>query len=79
MQGNGDVSVNLPKYQLCWDCANAVGGCKWSKHLKPIKGWEAVKTRVGTPVETYLIIKCPLFVRDAYDGGIRKVPLNYHL
>ena len=41
---------------LCWSCANAVPsadgkrGCSWSIGLKPVKGWDAVKS-----VKTYNI------------------------
>ena len=74
--------VQKPK-TLCWDCANATGGCSWSDHWKhqPVKGWYAVrndlKSKEGTMVESYIVISCPEFVRDAREGGmIRKKVKN---
>jgi hypothetical protein len=30
---------------LCWCCAKATtGGCSWSAHFIPVKGWEATPT-----------------------------------
>lgn len=60
---------------LCWDCANACGGCTWSDHWlhKPINGWTAVradlKTKDGEVTESYIVTECPEFIRDAYDYG----------
>ena len=68
---------------LCWDCDNATGGCSWSEHMNhtPVKGWYAVrndiKTKEGTHTESYIVISCPEFVRDAREGGmIRKKVKN---
>lgn len=30
--------------QLCWDCANACGGCNWSARYEPVSGWDATPT-----------------------------------
>ena len=60
---------------LCWDCANATGGCSWSMHTehKPVEGWNAIRrdihNKYSEPVESYIVISCPEFVRDARNGG----------
>ena len=66
----------MGKFTLCFDCAKAIGGCNWSDHGKPVKGWDAEKfPPSGTkPYEAYFIKNCPEFVRDAYDGGTRRTP-----
>ena len=61
--------------QLCWDCANACGGCEWSDHLEPVPGWDATPTsrvlkvggkgKGGTRVASSFVIHyCPKFRRD---------------
>ena len=59
------VTTNQPNYprQLCWDCEKALGGCSWSRHFKPIEGWDAIyiPDRPQNPA-TYSIIACPEFV-----------------
>ena len=64
---------------LCWDCANACGGCSWSEKLMPVKGWKSEDTRVLTQinrtVESRRIIECPEFKRDSWGNGLyRKEP-----
>ena len=60
---------------LCWDCAKACGGCRWSKKLKPVPGWtaehfEAVLYSNGyIKRDTYIVTACPEFERDALKGG----------
>lgn len=59
---------------LCWDCAKAAhDGCSWAESLKPVEGWEAVPTVKqqfrGEPLHSFLVISCPEFERDAYNGG----------
>ena len=62
-------------FTLCWDCANYCGGCSWSDHWmhKPVEGWTAIRndirTKAGDVVESYIVMGCPEFVRDAYGGG----------
>ena len=64
---------------LCWDCANACGDCSWSRHYdkKAVKGWtvrEKLVTVDGDIVdESYCVIKCPEFIRDAMKGGLVRV------
>ena len=59
---------------LCWDCSRAIGGCSWSDEGKPVRGWTAKGTQKTStkPYNTYLVIDCPLFDRDAYGGGLKK-------
>lgn len=60
---------------LCWSCANAVPdkygkhGCAWSRHFKPVEGWDAQETRMYSgkegknSVQSYCVRQCPEFVR----------------
>lgn len=61
--------------QLCWDCANACGGCRWSSEFKPVNGWTAKEVYVGQKdrgAYTYFITECPEFKRDGmYNGLVR--------
>lgn len=58
---------------LCWDCANACGGCSWSsREAQPIDGWDATPMKVNMNphlVDSYIVHSCPQFVRDAKNGG----------
>lgn len=68
--------LNNHSSQLCTECARAVGFCEWSKHLKPVEGWEAVPTmikhmnkRSSTNTEilvtdSYRVISCPMFIEE---------------
>ena len=55
---------------LCWTCKNAVGGCSWSKNFEPVKGWEAIPTKVRGNLEidewldSYMVISCPKYLED---------------
>lgn len=63
----------------CWDCHRATGGCSWSDSLIPVEGWTAEDTkriRGDKTVEHVMVIKCPLFVRDAYRGGLYRYKEN---
>lgn len=74
--GVGDCS-------LCWDCANATlpHKCPWVGDGTPIDGWWARKTKLKFKggdgsggsyvrmVDSYNVIVCPLFERDAWRGG----------
>lgn len=64
--------IEYQSKQLCWDCANACGGCEWSDRLEPVPGWDATPTqrvlkyrrKGGTRVEaSYIIRFCPKFRR----------------
>lgn len=62
------------RQSICWDCRKASGLCDWTDHWKhmPIPGWQAEKTFLrckGELTESYLVIECPEFDRDAYNGG----------
>ena len=52
-----------PESTICWRCKNALGGCSWSKNFKPVKGWEAVATKIDSNykngIESYKVITCP--------------------
>jgi len=64
------------KITLCWDCANAIGKCPWSKKLVPVKNWVAkrvpFKEQGVKDSFTYAIEQCPLFVRDGVYNGARR-------
>lgn len=65
---------------LCWDCRRARGdseGCTWSRWFEPVEGWDAEKSdlyidRTRT-ITSYTVRRCPRFLRDAYDGGQRRL------
>ena len=71
-----DCLTSKPQ-QLCWDCANACGGCEWSKDFQPVPGWDAIFAPVkanksGKPkefkLESYAIRACPKFVKEERHG-----------
>ena len=40
---------NNLKPTLCWSCKRAVKNkCSWAEDFKPVKGWLAVPTTLGT-------------------------------
>ena len=63
---------------LCWDCAKACAGCNWSRQHEPVDGWEAVPTKIKicstVEMDTYRVINCPEFERDALNGGTIRLP-----
>ena len=65
-------------HTLCWNCAHSVHPdvCPWVDDFTPVPGWTAVKTSLMQdsvqPYESYRVVSCPLFKRDAYRGGTRK-------
>ncbi len=60
---------NQNKETLCWECKNACGKCSWSKNFVPVKGWEALPTKIKgsfeseTVIDSFLVINCPEFIR----------------
>lgn len=53
------------KETICWKCANACGGCDWSKkRAKPVDGWEAIRRDLSRGIESYIVLSCPKFVPD---------------
>ena len=57
-QGKGGES------SLCWQCQNYAGGCSWSRHFIPVKGWVAVPVENGNSSPSYRVKKCPEFIKD---------------
>lgn len=56
---------------ICWDCKRAVLGCSWSKSYTPVRGWNAIKTKIEINnngirkyIDSYKVIECPLFEAD---------------
>lgn len=65
---------------LCWSCANACGGCSWSKTgtygrvtriPAPVPGWTAIpskirdyKRREMIEQPGYIVLKCPQYKPD---------------
>ena len=72
-----DIMCNYAKRisTICWGCAKATGNCSWSDYPnpKPVKGWRAVRNDIqhkdGTSVESYIVIECPEFIKDAEEYG----------
>ena len=59
-------------FTLCWDCANASGGCSWADELQPVEGWQAYPCVANSrylPYDSFIVLTCPLFERDAVSGG----------
>lgn len=53
------------KDTICWECANACGGCSWSrKKAKPVPGWDAIRHDLYGGIESYIVISCPEFAPD---------------
>ena len=55
---------NTPNKSLCWSCQNAVPsattGCSWSRHFKPVEGWEATQNP-NPEMESFRVRQCPCF------------------
>lgn len=56
------------KKTICWGCANACGGCCWSKSFKEVPGWNATPTKIystkDSKVDSYIVHKCPMYKKD---------------
>ncbi len=54
---------------LCWHCAKAIKKCPWSKNFKPVKGWDAIPTKIrigyNEDVDSFFVRDCPLFEADS--------------
>ena len=69
------------QHTLCWDCAKATTGeCNWSQaeDYSPVPGWTAIPTVIHSTLESgrtdsYIVIKCPEFKRDAELFGQRRL------
>lgn len=64
------------KRTICWDCGNATGGCCWSESLTPVKGWNAIRkdiTGKENNEESYIVLNCPEFTRDARGYGAERM------
>lgn len=64
---------------LCWDCrCSTTGECRWSRKLKPVKGWVAeekcIKDGIG---RSFLVRECPEFVRNSWGGGTYRTEIEY--
>ena len=72
-----DMNFMTTPKTICWDCAKYCGLCSWSKDAVPVEGWNAVPTVKkpyhGEPLESFLVLNCPEFQRDAWDGGLKRL------
>lgn len=54
--------------QLCEECRNACGGCRWSDELLPVDGWSAEPSKIyidkHKPVDSFHVIECPMYIPD---------------
>ena len=61
---------------LCWDCANATGGCNWSDELQPVEGWKIIPTMKKAfnhpDYPSCIVLECPEFKRDAIRSGMKR-------
>lgn len=64
----------MASFTLCWTCAKATGNCDWSREGIPIEDWKAniVKSKRNGSFDTYMVISCPKYECDSYDGGVRR-------
>lgn len=69
----------VTKFTLCWDCQRAVEkSCRWSKSFKPVPGWDAEEHKMkDVPGSTYCVKECPMFVRDAYNHGLKRMEATH--
>lgn len=54
---------------ICWTCRRAVGQhqCVWALWGKPVKGWEAIPTKIKRNADhssSYCVCKCPQYIPD---------------
>lgn len=67
-RSHGSLTSHWRRDTLCWCCKHVVPskdgtrGCDWSRHAKPIPGWEADKGFRDGHV-AYHVHRCPLFER----------------
>ena len=71
----------MAEFTKCWECAKAIkNGCTWSDHLEPVEGWEAIPTVKsqfrGDPLHSFMVVACPEFERDAWNGGAVRIGQN---
>lgn len=60
------------KTTLCWKCRKATNpkgsNCEWAGKFQPVKGWEAIPTRLKAKgkgyISSYQVVKCPKFEAD---------------
>lgn len=63
-----------PKNTICWECRKATGGCSWSEYKvnRPVAGWAVMPTNING-IESYIVLECPEFERDAEPGGLKRL------
>lgn len=63
-------------FTLCWDCAHATDdACAWVRDGEAVEGWTAIPTNLkwgGDYSKSYIVRTCPMFKRDAENGGQKK-------
>ena len=75
-----EYSSGIISTSLCWECANAYGGCSWTGidetgkvMFQPVEGWDAVETTIslgGRRMDkSYKVISCPEFLREQKEKG----------
>lgn len=74
---------------LCWSCANACGGCDWSKYKvwKPepttLKTYTTIKVvAVNRHIDSYIVRACPQYIPDGKsnkedDNNVKKPKTNW--
>lgn len=65
---------------LCYDCANACGGCSWSRSFTPVEGWTATPSKIkngdSVYIDTYHVTACPYFESDVHKYSKRPRSLS---
>jgi hypothetical protein len=85
-----EQSKPTTKQTICWGCARSLlrNGvvCPWALSFQPVHGWTAIRNdiyannnswRPKRSTESYIVIKCPLFLSDAdYNKKIKNKEEN---
>ena len=55
---------------ICWDCRNSTEKeCEWSRDFQPVEGWEAEEKKMKNGDTSYIVFRCPKFIRDSWRYG----------
>lgn len=63
---------------ICWSCRNATEkDCEWASDFKPVPGWEATESSKKGAGQTFIVHKCPKFIRDSWHYGQYRTKEEY--
>lgn len=68
----------MAEQSICWSCRNATEkDCSWARSFEPVEGWEATETTKKGAGQTYIVHRCPRFVRDSWHYGQYRTKEEY--